>query len=402
MVSLTSALVCVFVLVFGSAALAYVPKPILGGLLIYFGLGFLVEWLYASAFRLPRADYLVILLIVAVFTLVGYLKGIAVGVAAGIVLFVIRYSRITIVRHALSGLDLHGKLDRTEEAREILRTTAGAIAIFKLQGYIFFATAHRVLDRLRQRLDDPLQPALRYLILDFRRVSGLDASAVFSFEKMVRYAEERHYRIVLAKMSDDVASQLQRAGILKHASERVQVFPGLYRGLEWCENRILSTSRGSDIGIDGDIGSREVLKRRLIDAFDNEAGMQKFCAYLERRSVATGTYIIRQRDRSRDLFLVESGQVTVRLEAKPGEEGTRLHTFGPGAVVGEVALYLGKERSASVIADRDSDILVLTVPALARMKEDDPELAASFHEFIARLLADRLTDTSRLVTALLD
>jgi hypothetical protein len=35
------------------------------------------------------------------------------------------------------------------------------------------------------------------------------------------------------------------------------------------------------------------------------------------------------------------------------------------------------------------------------MREDDPELAAAFHEFMVRLLTNRVADTTRLLEAVM-
>ena len=40
--------------------------------------------------------------------------------------------------------------------------------------------------------------------------------------------------------------------------------------------------------------------------------------------------------------------------------------------------------------------------ALARMERDDPELAAAFHKFIARRLANRLADTTEVLQRVLE
>jgi hypothetical protein len=43
----------------------------------------------------------------------------------------------------------------------------------------------------------------------------------------------------------------------------------------------------------------------------------------------------------------------------------------------------------------------LTSQALSEMKEKEPELAATFHEFMARLLSERLAATTRTLEAVL-
>jgi len=79
----------------------------------------------------------------------------------------------------------------------------------------------------------------------------------------------------------------------------------------------------------------------------------------------------------------------------------RLQTLGVGTAVGEVGLYLGTTTTASVVAESPAIAYRLTRAELTRMVEQEPELAATFHEFIARLLSERLTAANRTLEAVL-
>jgi SulP family sulfate permease len=68
--------------------------------------------------------------------------------------------------------------------------------------------------------------------------------------------------------------------------------------------------------------------------------------------------------------------------------------MGAGSVVGESGLYLGARRSASVRTTETSILYCLSIEALDRMTAEAPELAAAFHRFVARLLADRIVHTT--------
>jgi len=65
-------------------------------------------------------------------------------------------------------------------------------------------------------------------------------------------------------------------------------------------------------------------------------------------------------------------------------------------------VYLGIPRTASVVATRPGRLHRLSASNLKRMQSDDPDVAAAFHEFIARLLAERLAQNSKTLDALLD
>jgi sulfate permease, SulP family len=80
----------------------------------------------------------------------------------------------------------------------------------------------------------------------------------------------------------------------------------------------------------------------------------------------------------------------------------RLRTVGPGAVVGELALYTGSGRTADVVAEVPSEVLRLSRADIDRLDADDPELAAALHRWLATTVSERLTSTQRAVEALMD
>ena len=85
-----------------------------------------------------------------------------------------------------------------------------------------------------------------------------------------------------------------------------------------------------------------------------------------------------------------------------GEHTTRLRTVGPGSVVGELGLYLGRTRAATVTADSDCTVYRLSEDSLHDLEHEDPELAAHLHRWLAGLMARRVVDNVRTSSALLD
>ena len=110
---------------------------------------------------------------------------------------------------------------------------------------------------------------------------------------------------------------------------------------------------------------------------------------LEPVHAAAGEVIIKQGDPGNGLFLVVSGRLRVSVAA--GGIERVLHDLGRGAVVGEIALLSDRPRSAIVRAARDSDLLLLRVPAFTSLAERSPALLTG----MARLLVDRLLTVDR-------
>src|SRR5690606_22413438 len=107
----------------------------------------------------------------------------------------------------------------------------------------------------------------------------------------------------------------------------------------------------------------------------------------------------RQGDPPDALYFIESGRLTAQIETGDGEPA-RLQTMEGGHVLGELGFFLGRERTAAVIADRPSVVYCLSHQALARMKEQDPGLASCFHQSIVHFLAERVVHLVRVVNAL--
>ncbi len=391
---LVAAALCAAILLAGSSLLAYVPKAILGGLLLFLGLDFLVEWLVRGWKRLSRVDYAVVVLILGVIAVAGFLLGVAVGLLVMVILFVLDYSRMGAVHLALSGSQRRSNVERCTYHRQVLADDLGKrIYILELQGFIFFGTATAVLDKIRARLTDKAQPLVRYIILDFRRATGLDSSGVISFVKGGQSASTHGCTLVLTHLTEAMRRRFSLDGIVDNA-EGVRMFPDLDRGLEWCEDQLLDSEGITFIHVP------VTLSAQLADSGFEKKKTTRLLPYLERVDFEQGDRLMVQGDEADELYFIEQGTVSVCLELDNGE-CVRLQTLGLGTAVGEPGMYLGTKCSASVIADSPGIAYRLTRQGLAQMEQEDAALAASFHRLVARLLSERLVATTRTLEAVL-
>jgi SulP family sulfate permease len=384
--------ICALVLIAKTSLLAFFPKMILGGLLLWAGLAFLFEWVIEGWKRLSRADYVVVVTIMIVIAATDYLIGMGVGLVVMVILFVVNYSRVDVIHHALSGAEMKSNVERHDRLRRDLKKLGGHIQILELRGFIFFGTANELLDQIRIRVRASAVLPVRYVILDFRRVRGLDSSAIFSFIKCRQLAETRDIILVFTDVTAKIQSQLESGGLLKD-QERVRIFPDLDRGLEWCEEQLLQMS---------DVTRKRMphtLRERLVENGFEVVEAARMLDYIEKYEVTQGQYLIRQGDDSEDVFFIEWGRLTIYLELEDGDR-IRLQTIDRRAIVGELGLYLGERRTASVVADEPCVTYRLSKESLAKMKLNDPDLVAALHEYVARMLAERLADTTRLIAAL--
>jgi SulP family sulfate permease len=70
------------------------------------------------------------------------------------------------------------------------------------------------------------------------------------------------------------------------------------------------------------------------------------------------------------------------------------------AVVGEMGFFRRSIRTATVSSDGPATLFTLTRANFDRMRVERPDLAASFDDFIFRVLADRLEFANHAIAAL--
>ena len=147
-------------------------------------------------------------------------------------------------------------------------------------------------------------------------------------------------------------------------------------------------------------GGEHRLPAQLADGGFEKVNTTRLKPYLERMAFKQGDHLICQGEEANALYFIEIGSVSVYLQIENGEK-VRLQTSGLGTAVGELDLYQGCPSTASVIADSPGIAYRLTRAALLSMKANDPELSATFHEFITHLLSERLAAATRTLEAVI-
>ena len=343
-------------------------------------------------------------MILAAFIGLRLLPGVVIGLVLAIVLFAVSYGRIELVREVAFGETYRSNVDRPPDQRAVLRALSDRVQILRVNGFVFFGSANSLLERIRKRVET--EPP-RFLVVDLRRVTGVDSSAVVSFVKVVHLAETTGFELVFTGASDPVRRQLERGGVV--ASEGIVRFePDLDRGLQWSEEGLLGVAGADGTVVEGvpvGKGAVEAGTERVTSPDGSGAALAGMPAglgtYLERVTLPQGTVLIRQDDPPDDVFILEAGRLSVEMVTGEGTR-LRLRSVNPGVVVGEVSMYTGLPRTADVVAETPSVVLRLSGATIRRMEADEPELAAAVHRWLARTLSERLTDTLREFDALLD
>ncbi|RZM01374.1 MAG: cyclic nucleotide-binding domain-containing protein [Variovorax sp.] len=115
-------------------------------------------------------------------------------------------------------------------------------------------------------------------------------------------------------------------------------------------------------------------------------------SYLQRIDLPAGQGLIDQGAQDRNLFLIESGVVSIHLVGAEGQ--MHLAILNAGSVVGEGSFFSHLPRSANVSAMNATRLWRLTPPRFGELSIRQPELAlelvVALGSVIARRMGDRL------------
>lgn len=384
---LTVAAVLALALIADPGFIAYVPKFVLGGILLYLGAIFIYEWLIDTATQISPLEYASLLAIAVIILQFGFLAGVLIGVIIGCATFAVSASRVDAVKFSFDGSEYRSSLDRGPEVLKILAKYGGEIQGMSLQSYLFFGSANRLYQKVKALL--ARQPGIRFLIFDFRLVTGIDSSAIHSFTQIKRATNKRGARLVLVNLAPEL-----RAALRRHQLVEQDAPPGddLDRTLEMCEDAIIGAhaNEGSNV-------------RNLHEWFEQALGHADFAAELAaicvRLKVRKGEIIASQGDAADCMHFIAEGRVGIIIRHDDGRS-TRLRSLGPHATIGEMGLITGQFRTATIQAEVDSVLYALSAEAYERLKVENQPLQQALLTYVVTVMAERLNFASKVIEVL--
>ena len=228
------------------------------------------------------------------------------------------------------------------------------------------------------------------------QIEHADYATVTSFRRLKQMIEEAGAQLALAGLGPDEANFLTKGGVIDSASPAVMVFDDWDQALEWHENRLLDSQ---PLVLSRDPCDPPGWPAWLVEALPAAEAQRRLQGYLTTFHLAAGEVLVRQGDPSDCLYILYSGRASIYLQ----QAGTRMRikTYLAGTVIGEIGLYLGEPRTATVVVDNEISGGKLDQQSFRRMWENDPDIARSFDRAVVVLLSRRLSETNRLLTSVM-
>jgi len=379
-------LVALAILFVGSETLSYVPRFVLGGLLLQLGARLIWDWGILSRRVLPSLDWLVVLAIVLLTYSVGFLQALVFGVLAGCVIFAVDVSRVRVIRHQFGLNERTSSFMRSREEGAFLLEYGGQVQVLQLSGFIFFGSAYTLLERIKALVVER-QPKI--VIFDFSDVTGIDSSAGASFVKIHDLLRKASATQVMVAMSARATGILNASAAL---GENIQYFDHLDSALEAAEEKMLSAYEAPNS-----------LRSSMIDWLTEMIGSRTDAEALFGRMIPapqdSNSYLCHEGDPTDDLLFIERGPVSVILD-RSDEPDLRIRVFGARTLAGEIGFFLNVPRSASLVAAPEAIVWALTRTSYNDFVVDHPQVALALAIYVVRLQSERLIFANRQIEAL--
>ncbi len=132
---------------------------------------------------------------------------------------------------------------------------------------------------------------------------------------------------------------------------------------------------------------QDVLNEVPIFAGLDRKHLKRLSSLMVPRSFKAGAAIVRENDLPAGFFVIASGKVEV-VRGAAGDKPQVLATLGPGDFFGEMALFEGQARSATVRALEETECLAMTAWDFRAELSTDAEIAMAVLETVVRRLRD--------------
>lgn len=371
---LVIAAVCVAVLFGLGWLMAWIPKVALGALVLYLGVGMLRQWLWDLRKDLSQADLLQVASILVCVIAFGYVVGFLAGLLAACIFFVVNYSHMPYIRLDTTLATVRSSVIREVTDQQYLSASGSACRIGRFEGFIFFGVANSIYEWYRAAAADRFS----VLLLDFSHAKGIDQSAVSVLQKIVRNESLHGKRLILA-LSDQIHPLFSNAPAAPGVGQP-SITHSFDAALEVAEEILLASRTGQGPAVADSL-------TRSLKFLESAQDRQAFAEFLEEMQLKQGDTLFVEGQASDETYFVESGRLEV-VKTGLHHSAIRLAKIVAGSMIGEMALYSGRPRTASVIAVEPVMLRVLTHEGWNRMKMQRPDLASRFDHHVILSLAN--------------
>ena len=210
----------------GFEIVQYIPKTAFSSLLVLSAADNIATWFIKPLSKMDTLlEWSVVPVIMLCSVLIGMLQSIVLGIAVSTFIVVAAFFRVGVVKYDASGLEIRSRIERSLDQSVWLDTHGDDIRVIVLQNYLFFGNATSILRYVETmfeeiplnesiRLDFPIPPVPKILVLDLSLITGMDTSSVDVFMDIWRMCTTNDCKLYVCGLSPRLKKTFARGGII--------------------------------------------------------------------------------------------------------------------------------------------------------------------------------------------
>ncbi len=208
---------------------AYVPKPVLAGILITVGIGIIDYKGLRNLAKIPRTDAAILLVVLFTTVLVDLLQAVAIGLVMACIVFMKRMSDL-----ADTQLEKTLQRETTYPDEEGLFEAGDFDKIFikHLYGPFFFGFVSKFRELVSQL------PDVHVVIMRMEEVPFIDQSGMNALEDAIIELESRNIQVVMTGLREQPKARLKAVGIIPNLIEDEHLFSSIKDCAVWAKQYV--------------------------------------------------------------------------------------------------------------------------------------------------------------------
>ncbi|WP_298363351.1 solute carrier family 26 protein [uncultured Lutibacter sp.] len=210
--AIISGLVVGFTLLYLTPIFYYLPKSVLGAIIVVAVFGLLDFTVPRQLLNYSKRELIILNITLIVTATIGIKEGIFIGITLSLAMLIYRSTKPHV---AILGQIPDTHFYRNVSRFEGLLKTSDELLILRFDAQIYFANVNYFKDKLEEFIAQKGEK-LKLIIIDGESINSIDSSGVYMLKDLIKRYKSLHIEIVFSGMKGPVRDVLEKSGIMSN------------------------------------------------------------------------------------------------------------------------------------------------------------------------------------------
>ena len=207
---------------------AYIPLPVLAGILITVGIGIIDKKGLVNIPKISKSDAFILLVVLFMTVFVDLLQAVGIGMIIASIIFMRKASDMIEKNTTLKKVDKYDRELAWSDDEKFSLSQQETVYIKHLDGPLFFGVASKMLERINK-----IPNNATVIIFRMKRVPYLDQSGLYALEDVIKEMQKMGITVVLSMPQTQPLHLLKRTGFIPTIIPRELIFETVDDCAKW-------------------------------------------------------------------------------------------------------------------------------------------------------------------------